>query len=284
MSKGDYSVNIATELIVNFICFFYPFTPFTPDRVPNPFRSKSPTTDRIPNPVRGKGVGVKDKKLEKYKTINLIKMDNLQFGRFYHVYNHGVGGRDIFSNTDNYEYFFSLYDKYIGPIAQTYAWVLMKNHFHFLIQCKEDQEIVAHQLRSKTMGDSAEGQSIGRELELPPDPKILSNQFSKLFNAYAQAFNKYHATRGTLFERPFRRKLIEDEDYLKNLVVYIHNNPVYHGFCKHPSDYQWSSYLSCISDNSERLNRIVVISWFENVENFKYVHDQKARRNNWDPW
>ncbi len=37
-----------------------------------------------------------------------------------------------------------------------------------------------------------------------------------------------------LFERPFRRKRIENEEHLRTAVVYIHNNPVHHGFCKHP--------------------------------------------------
>jgi hypothetical protein len=38
---------------------------------------------------------------------------------FYHIYSHGVGGRDLFKEADNYEYFLDLYDKYISPIADT---------------------------------------------------------------------------------------------------------------------------------------------------------------------
>ena len=50
--------------------------------------------------------------------------ETLDYGKFYHIYNHGVGNRDLFSEPDNYEYFLSLWDKYISSIAVTYAWVL----------------------------------------------------------------------------------------------------------------------------------------------------------------
>jgi hypothetical protein len=51
------------------------------------------------------------------------QFEPLIYGQFYHICNHAVGGRDLFRKADNYEYFLSLYDKYIEPIAATYAWV-----------------------------------------------------------------------------------------------------------------------------------------------------------------
>ncbi|MDA3880742.1 MAG: hypothetical protein PF436_10170, partial [Prolixibacteraceae bacterium] len=67
--------------------------------------------------------------------------EKLEHGHFYHIYNHGVGGRDLFRNSDNYLHFLLLYDKYIEPIAETYAWVLMKNHFHVLVRIKEEKDV-----------------------------------------------------------------------------------------------------------------------------------------------
>ncbi len=50
--------------------------------------------------------------------------------------------------------------------------------------------------------------------------------------------------KGVLFEKGFRRKIVDDPEYLKNLMDYIHNNPVKHGFADHPGDYPWSSYTT----------------------------------------
>ena len=55
-------------------------------------------------------------------------------GKYYHIYNRGINSCDIFYDNENYEYFLGLYHKYVSPVANTLAWVLMKNHFHFLVQ------------------------------------------------------------------------------------------------------------------------------------------------------
>jgi putative transposase len=62
-------------------------------------------------------------------------------GNYYHIYNRGIDSCNLFKEPDNYEYFLSLYDKHISPVADTYVWVLMPNHFHFLIRVKEDAEV-----------------------------------------------------------------------------------------------------------------------------------------------
>jgi len=65
----------------------------------------------------------------------------LETGRYYHIYNRGINSCDLFTEEDNYNYFLNLYEKYIDPIADTFAWVLMPNHFHILIKLKEVDEL-----------------------------------------------------------------------------------------------------------------------------------------------
>ena len=68
-------------------------------------------------------------------------MQNLEPGRHYHIYNRGVNSCNIFKKTTNYEHFLNLYEKYILPIADTFAWCLLSNHFHFLLRIKNEDEI-----------------------------------------------------------------------------------------------------------------------------------------------
>lgn len=102
-----------------------------------------------------------------------------------------------------------------------------------------------------------------------------SQQFSKLFNAYSQALNKRLGCHGALFERPFKRKLIDTKTYLKQIILYIHNNPVHHGFCTHPLEYPWSSYMTCLTDKPTKLNRDMVIDLFNTKDDFKVMHENK---------
>lgn len=175
----------------------------------------------------------------------------LKNGLYYHIYNRGINSDILFKENSNYEHFLRLYDTHINPIAETYAWCLMKNLFHFLVRIKEVEELVV-------------------------EKKILPSQsFSNLFNAYTKAFNKSYNRHGALFERPFRRKQINFDPYLQNVISYIHNNPVYHNICEHPIQYPWSSYITCLSDKPTKLQRKEVISIFNNIENFKLVHERK---------
>ncbi len=69
------------------------------------------------------------------------KVEPIEYGYYYHIYNRGINGTDLFWSDDNYSYFMELYFKYIDLVADTYAWCLMKNHFHFLVRIKEEGEI-----------------------------------------------------------------------------------------------------------------------------------------------
>ena len=60
----------------------------------------------------------------------------LQPGEYYHIYNRGNNGETLFREQRNYPYFLKLYTKYIEPVAETYAYCLLKNHFHFLVRIK----------------------------------------------------------------------------------------------------------------------------------------------------
>ncbi|MDP3644086.1 MAG: hypothetical protein Q8S54_12960 [Bacteroidota bacterium] len=109
-------------------------------------------------------------------------------------------------------------------------------------------------------------------------------QFSHLFNSYAQAYNKRFGRTGSLFQHPFKRKLISHERYLKHVILYIHNNPVHHGFCSQAMEYPWSSYLSCISIKPTKLKRDAVIGWFDSDANFKNVHNEKIDFEKIEKW
>lgn len=191
------------------------------------------------------------------------KIEPLLYDNYYHIFNRGINSCNLFQKPENYDYFLSLYDQYISQIADTFAWVLMPNHFHFLVRIKGENEIAVSSSSNLTGSEN------------PLDLKPPHQYFSNLFNAYTKAINKRYLRHGTLFERPFKRKLIDDEYYLKQVILYIHSNPVHHGFCEHPMDYPWSSYLTCVSVKPTKLHRESVIGWFDDAANFKYMHNQK---------
>ncbi|WP_026776256.1 hypothetical protein [Polaribacter sp. Hel_I_88] len=186
------------------------------------------------------------------------EIESIKTDHYYHIYNRGNNGEDLFYNDKNYFYFLKLYKKHIFPIAETFAWCLLKNHFHLLVKIRSDKEICSN-----------------FSINIDKVDKKPSQQFSNLFNAYVQAINKQNNRHGSLLETPFKRKEIKDEKYLKSLIIYIHNNPIEHNFVKYLKDYKWSSYSSLISNKGTNIERNKVIELFDNKENFVFAHQQK---------
>jgi len=62
-------------------------------------------------------------------------------GTTYHIYNQANGSENLFKENENYRYFLQQYKKYIHPIAHTYAYCLLPNHFHFLLAIKGEREL-----------------------------------------------------------------------------------------------------------------------------------------------
>jgi len=188
-----------------------------------------------------------------------MEKEILEFGHFYHIYNRGNNRDDIFFEEDNYRYFLKLLLKYISPIADVYAYCLLKNHFHLLIRIISEQEINTSDFKFSTIEESK---------SINP-----SKQFSHFFNAYTQAINKRYNRTGSLLEKPFERKRITEESYLKQVILYIHNNPVKHGITNNAKDYKWSSYNSILSSKNSKLKRKEVLDYFEDESNFIFSHN-----------
>ncbi|MCH7400295.1 transposase [Belliella kenyensis] len=192
----------------------------------------------------------------------------------YHIYNRANGSEQMFLSEDNYGYFLSKYNGYISRVSNTLCYCLMPNHFHFLVRIKGEKDIIDEIL--KKGGASAKTLQGFRTLEGFDRQKIISSflslQFSHLFNSYTQAFNKQIGRKGSLFMHPFKRKLIQDEKYLRKLIHYIHYNPIEAGLTKSLEGWKYSSYNAIVSRSETRLQREEVLGYFDNLENFIYCH------------
>lgn len=63
------------------------------------------------------------------------KIDPITTGSYYHVFNCGINGTNLFVESKDFEHFLNLYPKYINPIAETFAWCLMNNHTKLIMNC-----------------------------------------------------------------------------------------------------------------------------------------------------
>ncbi len=99
---------------------------------------------------------------------------------------------------------------FVATAGDSYAYCLMTNHFHLLVQT--------------------------------PQPN-LSQGMQRLNSEYAGYFNERHRLDGHLFQQRFDSRLIETDEYFADAMRYIAFNPVRAGLCGHPAEWPWSSFF-----------------------------------------
>lgn len=132
-------------------------------------------------------------------------------GALYHVISRGNQKQDIFLDDKDLKTFLSYLSEYKTRYPlHLYAYSLMKNHFHLLL-----------------------------EVEGTPLGKIMQ---SLLFR-YTRYFNKRYGKVGHLFQGRYKAILCDKDAYLVELARYIHLNPVRARVVTDPEKYLWTSHL-----------------------------------------
>jgi len=121
-------------------------------------------------------------------------------GVLHHVMIRGIERRKIFRNDKDREDFIERLDV-LCPETGTacYAWAFMSNHAHFLFRTGVEP---------------------------------LSRLMTRLLTGYVIGFNRRHGRSGQLFQNRYKSIVCQEETYLRELVRYIHLNPVRAGIAK----------------------------------------------------
>ena len=131
-------------------------------------------------------------------------------GAWYHIMNRGLGRQEIFRCDEDRSLFLEILGATVGTYGiEVHTYSLMPNHYHLLIH-------------TPTAG--------------------ISRAMRHLNGVYTQKVNRCWKSDGPIFRGRFKAILVEREEYLTELVRYIHLNPVRAGLCQHPQDHRWSSH------------------------------------------
>jgi REP element-mobilizing transposase RayT len=115
-------------------------------------------------------------------------------GAFHHIICRAIERRKIFyDNADRDNFLERLENILIETSTPCYGWALLPNHFHLLLRT----------------GNAS-----------------ISTVMQRLLTGYAVSFNRRHRRRGHLFQNRFKSILCQENMYLKQLVRYIHLNPL----------------------------------------------------------
>ncbi len=173
-------------------------------------------------------------------------------------------------------------EAYLGSVSDVLSYALMRNHFHIALRIKAENE--TGWLRTANADSEDPFVKWSTSLDPPTDAnrKKPEIQFMlrHLLGAYSKWFNvRYHRS-GKLFEERHERKIVNSEDHLRQLILYINRNPEKHKVTKAFYEYEWISYHTLISDSPTWLSRPTVFELFQDKETFMAA----MKRVDFDDW
>jgi len=131
-------------------------------------------------------------------------------GALYHFTSRGNARQSIFLTEEDYaDFLFVLCSVTKRYHFLLYAYCLMNNHYHLLIETPEGN---------------------------------LSKGMRQLNGRYAQRFNQRYQRVGHLLQGRYQAILVDKENYLLELCRYVVLNPVRAKIAKNPEDWRWSTY------------------------------------------
>lgn len=131
-------------------------------------------------------------------------------GAMYHVTLRGNHRQDIFFTPEDRQILTDIIAEVIDRFgARLHAYCYMSNHFHALIQVSDAP---------------------------------LGRLMLRIAGQYARTIQAALHTTGHLFEKRYHPILVDADEYLLELLRYIHLNPVRAHIASSPEDYPWSSH------------------------------------------
>jgi REP element-mobilizing transposase RayT len=169
-------------------------------------------------------------------------------GVLYHVITRGNNRQALFrTDKDRERYLTILADSQLRFDIRVYAYTLMPNHVHLLLELTR-----------------------GR----------LAKCMQVIQQRHAQYINRKYSRVGHLYQGRYRAIVCEKDRYLAALVRYLHLNPVRAGLVRDPGDYPWTSHMDYMGHRTNRvvLNMSPVLGMFDqNIRRARTAYAQFIR-------
>jgi len=184
--------------------------------------------------------------------------------KLYHIFSRAVGSVKLFREDKNYRFFLRKLDEHLSPVCSLWAYCLIPNHFHLLVEVKEEDEIKNAFTHAK------------KSTPFDPEkvPEFIMERFSNFLNSYTKACNKRFNRKGALFMDYIRRVELDKDSQLSATIFYVHKNPVHHVLVSQIEDWKWSSFKTYLSDLPGKIKRNEGLEWFGGKHGFSDFHSQ----------
>jgi REP element-mobilizing transposase RayT len=167
----------------------------------------------------------------------------IEQGKIYHIYTHAVGYEMPFLKDFQCRRLLADIGKRMPAVSEIYAYCIMGNHLHLM-------------------------------LKVTAEPPKFSKALGDVQNAYAKWYNTLNHRMGSIFVKPFKRRIVNGSDDLIWLPWYIHRNPLHHRITTDWQGFPWSSFRFYLDPQSAPpfLNTTFLVNKYGNLQQMLAHH------------
>ncbi|MGH8557140.1 MAG: transposase [Methylococcales bacterium] len=137
----------------------------------------------------------------------------------HHIVQRGHNRQVVFAGDQDFEYYLETLSQMRGVYGvRVYAWCLMTNHIHLVV-------------------------------EPPEEIALLGQLMKRLSGRQTRYVNRLEGRSGTLWESRYKSSPIQTDEYLLACIRYVELNPVRAQMVTDAYDYRWSSYNARMKGN-----------------------------------
>lgn len=204
---------------------------------------------------------------------------------FYHIVCKSIDGIKLFQEHSNYFVFQERFKDFTGLCFDVWSYCLLSNHTHHIIQVKEKNDIIKsiEQLPIEERTTSMQSFLIDTDNEILFDAMIV-RQMNRFLVSYANNVNNRRKRKGGTFQKPFRRRMIENDSHLQQAIIYTNANAQKHQLIDDYKKFRYSSYSEILAGDQNFIEPQKVINFFGSIEKFIKVHQEQVDHYYQNTW
>lgn len=143
----------------------------------------------------------------------------LSDGFVFHVLNRGNGRQEVFHKDGDYHAFVNLIEEALDCFEiKLFAYCLMPNHFHFLLQ--------------------------------PAKGEDLSKFMQWLMTSHVRRYHQHYGTSGHVWQGRYKSFIVQEDEHFLTVLRYVEGNPVRAHLVESAKNWRWSSHRERIDGRS----------------------------------
>ena len=196
---------------------------------------------------------------------------------FYLLTCRSIDGIRLFKRIGDFDHFQNKFRHFLGQFMEVWGYSMVTNHANFVVRTQNIEKVLHYlehinlEKRTVTMHQFMHHTSQPGFFD-----RMLERQMNSFLVSYANYYNYNYARQGGLFQKPFRRKRILDQQSLMQQVVQINADPQKRRLVPDFRAYPFSGYNDMVKNEVPWTAADKVLELFGSFDEYEQRHVAEA--------